>query len=306
MRMDLTVPQLRAVVEVADAGGFTSAAQRLHLAQSSLSRAIGEVERRVGVALFERTTRRLELTPEGAEFVRIARGVLDAFDAGMRHFAGFLEGSAGHVRVATLPSLAAILLPPVVAAYGRAHPAVELSIEDALSGEVLDRVRAGAVDLAVTVVTEPLPDLEVRELAADRFCCIFPPEHAFAGSPALTWSSLAGEPFIAFGAASSIRRLVDRALDAGAVRTGRRIEARNIAAVAGLVAAGLGVSVVPGLVLPLVSFAGLAHAPLPAVERTIAVVRDPARPLAPAVRAFLDALFTDRAELPPESQWLPR
>ncbi|MDI5981394.1 LysR family transcriptional regulator [Amycolatopsis magusensis] len=306
MRMDLTVPQLRAVVEVADAGGFTSAAQRLHLAQSSLSRAIGEVERRVGVALFERTTRRLELTPEGAEFVRIARGVLDAFDAGMRHFAGFLEGSAGHVRVATLPSLAAILLPPVVAAYGRAHPAVELSIEDALSGEVLDRVRAGAVDLAVTVVTEPLPDLEVRELAADRFCCIFPPEHAFAGSPALTWSSLAGEPFIAFGAVSSIRRLVDRALDADSVRTGRRIEARNIAAVAGLVAAGLGVSVVPGLVLPLVSFAGLAHSPLPAVERTIAVVRDPARPLAPAVRAFLDALFTDRAELPPESQWLPR
>ncbi|MGA6167460.1 LysR family transcriptional regulator [Amycolatopsis magusensis] len=306
MRMDLTVPQLRAVVEVADAGGFTSAAQRLHLAQSSLSRAIGEVERRVGVALFERTTRRLEPTPEGAEFVRIARGVLDAFDAGMRHFAGFLEGSAGRVRVATLPSLAAILLPPVVAAHGRAHPAVELSIEDALSGEVLDRVRAGAVDLAVTVVTEPLPDLEVRELAADRFCCIFPPEHAFADIPALTWSSLAGEPFIAFGTASSIRRLVDRALDADSVRTGRRIEARNIAAVAGLVAAGLGVSVVPGLVLPLVSFAGLAHARLPAVERTIAVVRDPARPLAPAVRAFLDALFTDRAELPPESQWLPR
>ncbi|QFU90903.1 LysR family transcriptional regulator [Amycolatopsis sp. YIM 10] len=304
MRMDLTVPQLRAVVEVADAGGFTSAAQRLHLAQSSLSRAIGEVERRVGVALFERTTRKLELTPEGAEFVRIARGVLGSFDAGMRHFAGFLAGTSGHVRVATLPSLAAILLPPVVAAYSRAHPAVELSIEDALSGEVLDRVRAGEVDLAVTVVTEPLPDLDVRELAADRFCGIFPPGHP----PVRDWASLAGEPFIAFGTSSSIRRLVDRALDAASVRTGRRTEARNIAAVAGLVAAGLGVSVVPGLVLPLVSFAGLEHAPLagPAVDRTIAVVRDPARPLAPAVRAFVEALFTDRTELPPESLWLPR
>ncbi|AXB43192.1 LysR family transcriptional regulator [Amycolatopsis albispora] len=302
MRMDLTVPQLRAVVEVADAGGFTSAAQRLHLAQSSLSRAIGEVERRVGVALFERTTRRLELTPEGAEFVRIARGVLASFDAGMRHFAGFLEGASGHVRVATLPSLAAILLPPVVAAYRRAHPAVEMSIEDALSGEVLDRVRAGEVDLAVTVVTEPLPDLEVRELAADRFCCVYPPGH----EPVRDWASLAGEPFIAFGTASSIRSLADRALDSASVVTGRRIEARNIAAVAGLVAAGLGVSAVPGLVLPLVSFAGLEHSPLagPSVDRTIAVVRDPARPLAPAVRAFVDALFTERPQLPPEAHWL--
>lgn len=306
MRMDLTIQQLRAVVEVADAGGFTTAAKRLHLAQSSLSRAIGEVERRVGIALFERTTRSLVLTPEGAEFVGIARSIVDSFDAGMRHFAGFLAGARGQVRVATLPSLAAILLPQVVAAYRADHPGVDVSIEDALSDEVLDRVRTGDVDLAVTVVTGPLQGLVVRELAADRMCCVFPSAHRFAGKQTLSWTDLQDEPFITFATASSIRGLVDQTLRDTETVPGRTIEARNIAAVAGLAAAGLGVSVVPGLVLPLIEFADLRSLPLrtPRVERTIAVVRDPRRPQAPAVRSFLDTLYNARdTPLPPEARW---
>jgi LysR family carnitine catabolism transcriptional activator len=308
MRMDLTVQQLRAVVEVADAGGFTTAAHRLHLAQSSLSRAIGEVERRVGVTLFERTTRSLVLTTEGEEFVRVARGIVESFDTGMRHFAGFLAGTRGRVRVATLPSLAAILLPPVVAHYRERHPGVELSIEDALSDEVLDQVRGGEADLAVTVVTKPLPGLEVRELAADRFCCVFPPSHRFAADQALSWTDLTDEPFITFAVESSIRGLVDQALHETGTVPGRTIEARNIAAVAGLAAAGLGVSVVPGLVLPLIEFAGLRGLPMnaPGLERTIAVVRDPHRPQAPAVNDFLAALLQARdtaTPLPAEARW---
>ncbi|WP_020667270.1 LysR family transcriptional regulator [Amycolatopsis nigrescens] len=308
MRMDLTIQQLRVVVEVADAGGFTTAAKRLHLAQSSLSRTVGEVERRLAVTLFERTTRRMELTPEGAEFVRIASRIVASFDAGMNHFTGFLAGTRGRVRVATLPSLAAILLPPVVAGYRRDHPGVELSIEDALSDEVLAKVRGGEVDLAVTVTTETPGDLDVRPLAADRFCCIFPEGHRFSDMDTLSWTELRAESFIAFDPASSIRRLVDRAFDDARLTPGRVTEARNIAAVAGLAAAGLGVSAVPGLVLPLIAFAGLRDRPLesPPVERTIALVRDPRRPAAPAVRAFIDALLDARTSgltLPAQARW---
>ncbi|GHE85396.1 LysR family transcriptional regulator [Amycolatopsis deserti] len=311
MRMDLTVQQLRAVVEVADAGGFTTAAQRLHLAQSSLSRTVAEVERKVGVPLFERTTRRLVPTAAGVEFTRIAREVLASFDAGLRHFTGFLAGTRGHVRVATLPSLAAILLPPVIARYRRELPDVELSIEDCLSDEVLTRVRSGAVDLAVTVVGEPPGDLEVQPLAADECCCVFPPGHRFADAETLSWQQISGEPFIAFSPGSSIRPLVDHALAEAGVVPGRTIEARNIAAVAGLAAAGLGVSAIPGLVLPLVAFAGLRHRPLdgPRAERTIALVRDPSRPRPPAVAAFTEALLRarDRGDgLPDHARWLTR
>ncbi len=312
--MDLTIQQLRVVVAVHDAGSFTTAAEELLLAQSSLSRCVLEVERKLGVALFERTTRRLEPTAEGREFVATARSTLATFDANLRHFEGFLDGRRGRVRVAALPSLAAILLPSIVSTYQRARPDVELSIEDALATEVLDRVRTGVVDFAVTVVSavaEPADDLEVTPVATDRFCCVFPPDHAFAALDEVAWADLAGEAFIAFDRTTSIRQHLDRAFAESGARPRNAIEARNISAVAGLVAAGLGVSAVPGLVLPLTQFAGLLHRPLgtPRTERRIAIVRVPHRPLSPAAAAFRTAI-TDagrrRLPLPPESTWLPQ
>jgi DNA-binding transcriptional LysR family regulator len=216
------------------------------------------------------------------------------------------------VRIATLPSLAAILLPGVVSAFRVDHPQVELSIEDALSDEVLERVRGGVVDLAVTVVSEapdPLADLAVTPVATDRFCCVVPPAHRFARRGRLAWRELAGEPFIAFDRTTSIRQHVDASLSAAGVTPHQVVAARNIAAVAGLVAADLGVSVVPGLVLPLMGFAGVRHAVLdePAAHRTMAVVRAAARPLSPIAAAFVAAL-TDparaRPELPEQAMWL--
>jgi DNA-binding transcriptional LysR family regulator len=310
MRMDLTIQQLRVVLAVYEAGSFTAAAEDLHQAQSSLSRTVLEVERRLGVTLFERTTRRLEPTAEGREFIVIAHSTVATFDANLRHFAGFLDGQRGRVRVATLPSLAAILLPSIVSSYQREHPDVELSIEDALAAEVLERVRAGLVDFAVTVVsatTEPIDDLHVTPVATDRFCCVFPPGHAFEKSTEVSWSDLSREAFIAFDRTTSIRQHLDRAFaESGSAPRGA-IEARNISAVAGLVAAGLGVSAVPGLVLPLVEFAGLSHRPLgePRTERKIAIVRVPERPLSPAAMAFRTAITSRKhGELPPETSWL--
>ncbi|WP_406688555.1 LysR family transcriptional regulator [Saccharopolyspora sp. ID03-671] len=305
MSMDLTVQQLRLVLAVHDTGGFTPAAERLHLAQSSISRAVRDVERRVGTTLFRRTTRQLVTTPEGVEFCLVARRVVESFDAGINHFQGFLAGSRGRVRVAALPSMAAILLPPVVSAYRAEHPDVELSITDGMSDEVLAEVRAGTADLGVTVVAEPPLDLVVLPIATDRMCAVFPPEHRFAARAALTWAELAGEPHIAFGADSSIRQHADRSFAAAGTRPRVVLESGNITAVAGLVAAGLGTAVMPGTVLPLVAFAGLAHVPLtePETHRRIAVIRAPHHPQPPATRAFTEALT--RARTPaPETSWL--
>jgi LysR family transcriptional regulator, carnitine catabolism transcriptional activator len=313
MRMDLTPRHLQVVAAVHDTGSFTAAAAELLVAQSSLSRTVAEVEQRIGTPLFERTTRRLVPTAAGREFVAMAHRALAGLDAEIRHFEGYLAGRRGHVRVATLPSLAAILLPGVVSEFRAEYPRARLSIEDALSDEVLHRVRGGLVDLAVTVVsatTVSLDDLEVDKVAVDRFCCIVPRGHRFAARAELPWSALHGEPFIAFDATTSIRQHVDLALATAGVAPDQVVAARNIAAVAGLVAAELGVSVVPGLVLPLTGFAGLAHVPLrdPATHRDIAVLRAPERPLSALAAGFI-ATMTDagrnRPPLPPQASWLP-
>lgn len=307
--MDLTVQQLRAVVAVAETGSFTAASSQLHLTQSSLSRAVADVERRVGVALFARTTRRVHLTSEGQEFVDIARDVIRSFDRGMNHFSGFLDGTRGVVRIATLPSLAATLLPSLIATFRQHQPDVTVRIDDALLGQVLEQVTKGNVDFAVTVADEQEGQLTVQPVAADDFFCVFPSGHRFDGVSSLRWDDLQDEPFIAFDPVSSVRTHVDAAFAQVQTTPDLVTEARNIAAVGGLVAAGLGVSAVPGLVLPLLEFARLAHCPLtnPRVSRTVAIVTAPNRPMARTARAFLQTIADTRSsglQLPPGAHWL--
>ncbi|MEJ8280742.1 LysR family transcriptional regulator [Pseudonocardia spirodelae] len=306
--MDLTLPQLRAVVAVHDAGGFTAAAAVLRTAQPSLSRTVADVERLLGARLFERTTRRLEPTPVGEAVVAAARRALDGVAAELRHVERVLDGRAGTVRIATLPSLAAILLPGVVSAFRRERSAVRPEISDALADEVTDRVRSGRADLAVTVVHGRAPDdLAVTPVATDRFCALLPAGHPLAGRASLRWADLDGADFVDFDPTTSIRQHVDRALAEAGSRPGRGVAARNIAAVAGLVAAGLGVTAVPGLVVPLTAFAGPVAVPLtdPVVRRRIALVVPRGRRPVPAAAAFA-ALLTGsgpRPALPGHAAW---
>lgn len=306
--MDLTIRQLRAVITVADAESFTGAAKRMRVAQSSLSRSVADVERLVGGRLFERTTRSVELTPLGVDFVRVASVILEGHETGMRHIGGLLDGSRGSVRLATLPSLAATLLPPIVAGFRRRFPAVDVRIVDALLDEVLDHVRTGDVDLAITVIEKDHRGTTFRELANDRFFCVFPKGHRLGAAVEVSWPELEGEDFIDFGTSSSVRRHVDRALEQSSVTTRSVTEARNVAAVGGLVAAGLGVSAVPALVLPLLQFADLDHRPLvqPVLQRRIGIVTHPSRAQTPATRGFLESclrLAQEQPSLPHGVEW---
>jgi len=308
--IDLSVRHLRVVVAVADAGGYSAAARTLHIAQSSLSRAVLEVEHRVGVSLFERTTRQVRPTVEGAEFLRLARRLLADFDAALNHFEGYLAGTRGAVTIAALPSLAGSMVPSVVAELRRELPEVTVSVRNGLSDEVLARVVDGTADMALTVSPTVPEGLATTRIAVDRFVCVFPPGHRFDRRKRVSWRDLAGEPFVAFDHSTSIRAYVDRTLADTGVEVGPVTEARNIGAVAGLTAAGLGVSMVPALVVPMMGFAGLhRRAVAPVVERDIRLVHDPARPLSRPARALRDTLLAaaDRdLPLPTGARWAPR
>jgi LysR family carnitine catabolism transcriptional activator len=308
VRIDLGIPHLRAVVAVADARGFTAAAADLHVAQSSLSRTVAEAERRLRVRLFERTPRGVEMTTEGREVVALARHLLGEYDAGLRHVTGYLEGTRGTLTLAALPAVAATLLPSLLAAYRSTRPDVTVQVLDMLSEENLQRVRDGTVDLAVTSAPPPDRELVVQPMVDDCFFAAVSPEHRLAGPERLTWSDLDGESFVAFSLVStSVRGAVDRVLAEAGIRVGRVLEARTVGAVAGLTAAGLGVSVLPGLVLPMIEFAGLRHVLLePIVRRRICLVRHRRRPATPAVLAFLDTVRSAAAgagPLPRGTEW---
>ncbi|MCT1515789.1 LysR family transcriptional regulator [Dietzia cercidiphylli] len=291
MAINLGVHHLRAIVAVAHHRSFTLAAAELGVAQSSLSRTVLEAERRLRTPLFQRSTRRVLLTADGEAVVAVARGVIENVDTGLAHIEGYLAGTRGSITIATLPSLAATLLPPVIRGYQRLHPDVSVHVEDNLSDQVAEHLRSGRADLALTTHPGDSPEYVVRPIAEDSFFLAVHPDHRYAGAETVDWSDLQSEPLIAFGPASSVQKAVAAALSDAEVSPATIVRAQNVAAVAGLAASGLGVAPVPGFVLPLMRFAGLTFVPLvPERSRTIALVRHRDRPLSPAVAAWMDVV----------------
>lgn len=290
MSMNLGVHHLKAIVALADNLNFTSAAAGLGVSQSALSRTIAEAERRLRTPLFLRSTRRVEVTPDGRAVVSVAREAVAQMEANMRHIEGYLSGRRGRVTIAALPSLAATLLPPVVQEFHHQHPDVDLRVEDVLSGKVADMVSSGEADVGVTADFKTAPGIAKRVIAEDAFSLAVHPEHRLAREPSVEWRVLASVPLVRFSSGSSVARAVDAALSEAGVQPPLGVQARNVAAIAGLVASGLGVAPVPAFVRPLMDFAGLKFVPLsPVRTREISLVRHQTRPMTPAGRAWVQA-----------------
>ncbi len=295
---DLSLRELHLVLAVAEARSFTDAAEASHLSQSALSRAVNNAERRIGARLFERTTRSVVLTPVGEELVRIARRLLDGHARGMQEFALFRDGLGGVVRVAALPSVAATALPPLVAALRQDNPGVVVDITDTLAHLAVDLLVSGRVDFAITVPDDLPEGVAFRPLLQDRFHVAFRSDHAFRGRTSVTWRELADEQVVTFGSASSLRALTDEAFARVGVAPATTVEAQNIAVIAGLIAAGLGVAAAPAQVLPLMAFANLESAELvdPTVDRTLGLAYVPGRSRSPAADYVERALIASGLE----------
>lgn len=289
---DISLRDLRLVLEVASRRSFTDAAEAVHVSQSALSRAVNDTERRLGARLFERTTRSVEPTTVGAEFVRIAQSMLASHERGLREFTLFRDGLGGVVRIAALPSIAATMLPAVVARLKIATPDIVLDITDTLAHVATERLLAGHVDFAITV-DEGLPDeVAFTTLAKDRFHVVFRDDHRFHGRTRVAWDELADQPLVAFGTDSSLRALTDETFASLGIEPSQTTEAQNIAVIAGLVSAGLGIAAAPAMVSPLMAFAHLSSAELiePTVDRRLGIAFVPGRSLSPAAQHVADVL----------------
>jgi len=300
--------QLAAYAAVARAASFTAAAAEMHVSQSSLSRAVADLERQLGVQLLERDTRNVQLTPAGAEALRIAEQILTTHRAGMKEFRRFLLGESGTVAVATLPSVAAVLLPQVISDFRARRPQVAIRLLDGLERLVLDRVLSGDADVAITTVGDPPKQLEHRPLVRDRFVAVLPEGHPLADRTEVAWEDLARQPFLAVGRDSSVRRLTDAAFAQIDVHAAPAAEAASIATVGGLVTAGLGVSALPALVLPLMGAGPVVCRPLvdPVVDRRLDIALRVRRTLPAVTERFLQTLEEFRLlgrALPPGVSW---
>lgn len=290
MRMNspVTVGHLRAAVTVSETSSFTEAANLLDLSQSSLSRRIADLERILKVQLFHRTTRSVEPTPSGVDLLAQMRATLVSFDKGVEQLHQQASGDSGSITIGCLPSIAASFLPGLIREFIREHPDVRVEVRDALTTQVVEQVRSGAVDFGITAASNRERDLTYERIGADRFYCALPRWHRLADHESVDWEMLRDERVITFSPYTSISRPVAMSLEAAGVDSDSTMVGHNVGAVAGLVASGLGVTAVPGLVRPLMEFAQLAFVPLrPTIRREVHVIRRAGEQPSPAVERFI-------------------
>jgi LysR family carnitine catabolism transcriptional activator len=271
--MNLSTRDLRAIIALVDERNFTRAAERCHLSQSAFSSMIRAIEDSLGARLFDRTTRNVELTPEGRLFEESARRVLADLDDMVGNFRDYATRRKGRVSVAALPSMAAGWLPKILAEFRGKHPGIELELFDVLSDQCLALVRAGRADLAIASAGPQEKDLVTDELCADRFHLVHPKDHPLSTKVNIRLKDLAEYPFVHLARTSSVRQHLDAALHPLQMRT--LLEVEQLATVTALVEAGLGITVVPALTLFHFRRPGLVLRPLqlPNLMRRIYLVR---------------------------------
>ncbi|WP_198297680.1 LysR family transcriptional regulator [Bordetella genomosp. 9] len=291
--INLSTRDLRAFLALAEQRSFTRAARQCHLSQSAFSALIKSIEDALGYRLFDRDTRNVELTPQGKLLEGSARRVLDNFDDMIDDFRGHAMLAKGRVSVAALPSIASGWLPGIFAEFRRRHPGVELELADVLSVPCLERVRSGRADLALASSGIPAQDLDARLLCNDRFHLVCRADHPLARQREIGLADLAAAPFIHLARSHSVRLQLERAFHPYPMKTVMEVE--QLATVTGMIAAGIGITIVPALTLYEFERPDLVSRPLkiPGLVRRIHLITRRGMSLPPAAER-LYALMLER------------
>lgn len=249
-------------IAVADELSFTRAAERVHASQSTVSAGVRALERELGTALFERNQRGVRITPAGEAVLPALRAITDA-EARARTAADPRGELRGELRIGVFTSVSHLAIPRVIGAFHREHPLVDLRLRAAPSGsaELADAVRRGRLDLSLYgLPAATAPGLAVHRLATTHYAAIVPAGHDLASRAAVGLQDLAGERFVDAPVGFGNRDILDVALSARGITRDVRAEVTETNSIPAFVANGLGVALLPELLIP--PSEGIAIVPL--------------------------------------------
>lgn len=285
--------QLEYVVAVAEEAGFTRAAARLHVSQPGVSAQIRRLERELGHDLFDRSGRTVRLTEAGAAVLPLARRALAAV-ADIATVADELRGLVrGRVAIGMMTSCPPTVITGTLARFHRAHPAVEITLVEAASTDLVDGLRDGSIDLTVIgFATEPGDGIDVEVINDDVMCAAVPAEHPLAGRASMPVRALAELDLICLPRGAGIRASLDEGCAAAGFAARVGLEAGNPEVVADLAVSGLGVAVLPESYARTRRDLHLVRIVRPVLRGSVGVAWRRDRRTSPAVHALVDVWQT--------------
>lgn len=292
-RIKFDMGELMAFVETAEKGSFRLAAEALFLSPPALSRRVERLESAVGARLLERTTRHVQLTALGQEFLLEARAALTALDDAVLRVGDPLRLRRGRVAIACIPSVATHMLPQVLRVFAREQPDVQVHVIDENARQVLDAVLRGDADFGVSFTGSQESALRFDALTRERYVLAMPPEHPWAGRSQVAWAELAGQRLVSVSHHSGNRLLLDQVMAELPEQPVAWYECNHVSGALALVEAGLGLAAIPQLALR-PSNTAVCSVPLsePQVWRTLGVLQRRDRVLSPPAQALLQCMVS--------------
>jgi DNA-binding transcriptional LysR family regulator len=292
----LHLGRLRVLTEVLQRGSFSAAAEALSYTQSAVSQAVARLEAETGTTLVVRDRRGIRPTAAGATLVEHAETIFSQVEAAEADLAAVLGVRGGRLRVASFPSAGATLMPLAIASFRERHPDVSLTLAEGEPEEIAPRLRAGEFDLALLfefpgVRERPGAGLRTVRLLEDLMHVVLPADHSLAAKPALTLADLRDEEWVQTSAQSPCARHVVRSCLAAGFEPNVTFESDDYETVQGLVAAGVGVALIPRLALTHVHSGIVVRSLAPSSPVRTVVAATMSRPgVVPAARTMIKVL----------------
>ncbi|MEC0239104.1 LysR family transcriptional regulator [Paenibacillus dokdonensis] len=289
--------QLQYFLKVAQKEHVTQAAEELHVAQSAVSRQIHQLEEELGVQLFMQKGRNLQLTPVGQLFCKRVDSILKDLDKAVLEVHEFLDPEQGEIRIGFPHSLGIHLIPSVVAEFKQRYPNVKFRFKQGMFPSLIRDVISAEVDLAfISPFPEKHEQVEGEIMLTEELYAILPPNHPLAGEESITLNQLKEDKFVLFSKGYSLRPIVWHACLEAGFTPKIAFEGEETDTIRGLVAAGMGVSILPEMALFQTNPLQPARVSIsePKVTRTIGLIHrsdDKLPRVAQAFRSFLLSYF---------------
>jgi len=286
-----SIRQLRAFVAVYHTGSLSAAAETLALTQPAVTLLLKELEDKLDVKLFDRTTRSLRRTHAAAEAIVYAERALADLSALGERMLDLRDVKRGRVRLSATSTVAQTLLPAVIRQYAQRYPNVRVAVDDCAPGEFVERMLGDQVDFGVGALEGPVPGLVQNVVLNDTLYAVAT-SNDFHDSRPMTWKQLSERPVIAVQAGYGIRRSIDRAVAAAGIELQITQEVSLLTTALAMAASGMGIAIIPQSMFVRTHYPNMVGRRLirPVVPRVLAVVCKENRQLSPAAQAFVDLL----------------
>ena len=284
----MEVQQLRYVCAIAETGSFSRAAERCQVAQPSLSQQVSKLEDELGTRLFDRLARSVRLTDAGRTFLPHARTILHETELARSQVEGGRRDARGTVAVGVIPTIAPYYLPQRVTEFTRKFPEATLRVVEETTPVLLDSLRTLALDIAILSLPLPHREFETVPLMTERLYAALPPNHPRAGAGNIALRDLRDERFVMLRDSHCFREISLAACRRAHLDPRIAFESNQISSLLGMVAAGVGVSLVPEMAID--TDAGCRYIRISDAKavRTIAAARLRGRSFSRVQEAFVD------------------